>query len=203
VYGRRRAQPAWRQDLRPAAVLSLPTPIGELFVAACEDGVVASSFDERGFMLEVAQCGFEAVFLGAPAEAEALAGAAREELKRYFDGTPRNFSVPVELGRQTEFSRAVLEETAAIPYGETVTYAEIGERAGRLRAARAVGNILASCPFNVIVPCHRVVHALPTADEVVSAQGSPSRKAWLLQFERTTKQSGSRLKHDAQALPSP
>ena len=46
---------------------------------------------------------------------------------------------------------------AAIPYGETVSYAEIARRVGRPRAYRAVGAANGRNPIPIIIPCHRVV----------------------------------------------
>lgn len=57
----------------------------------------------------------------------------------------------------TPFRRAVMEECARIPAGETLTYGQLAERVGRPKAARAVGRVMATNPFPFIVPCHRVV----------------------------------------------
>lgn len=57
----------------------------------------------------------------------------------------------------TPFRRAVMEECARIPAGETITYGQLAERVGRPGAARAVGRVMATNPFPFIVPCHRVV----------------------------------------------
>lgn len=187
VHGRRPRNSRWAEpELVPAAVRSLRTPLGELFVAASEAGVVASNFDERIFLQELMTLGYEAVVHGAPSEARAIAQAASKELAGYFAGRVRKFAVAVDLEPAlTEFGKAVLSEVASkVPFGETATYAEVGERAGRLRAARAVGNILATCPFAVIVPCHRVVHAVRSPHERGDRDGHfSSRKAWLLRFE--------------------
>ena len=57
------------------------------------------------------------------------------------------------------FRRAVYEATRAIPPGSTATYGEIAWMIGRSDAARDVGAALASNPFPILVPCHRVVGA--------------------------------------------
>jgi len=153
-------------------------------VAASERGIVATSFDERGFLQDLTTHGHEAVVHGAPEEATRLAADARTQLAGYFNGATTQFDVPIDLGVQTEFSQAVLEEVARLPFGQTATYAEIGERAGRARAARAVGNILATCPYTVIMPCHRVIHGSRTPEERTSQSVSKAnRKGWLLRFE--------------------
>jgi methylated-DNA-[protein]-cysteine S-methyltransferase len=53
----------------------------------------------------------------------------------------------------------VLNELAGIPYGKTITYGALAARAGRGKAARAVGAAVSRNPWPVIVPCHRVVGA--------------------------------------------
>jgi methylated-DNA-[protein]-cysteine S-methyltransferase len=57
----------------------------------------------------------------------------------------------------TPFRRAVMEECARIPIGRTLSYAELAAKVGRPGAARAVGRVMATNPFPLLVPCHRVV----------------------------------------------
>jgi methylated-DNA-[protein]-cysteine S-methyltransferase len=66
-------------------------------------------------------------------------------------------AVPVDWDRVRGFRRVVLKELAKVPYGETTTYGELAARAGRGKAARAVGAALSRNPWPVIIPCHRVV----------------------------------------------
>ncbi len=56
------------------------------------------------------------------------------------------------------FSEKVYEETRKIPKGKTITYKELAILAGRPKAWRAVGNILAK-NFNPDIPCHRVLRS--------------------------------------------
>jgi len=44
-----------------------------------------------------------------------------------------------------------------IPRGQTMTYGDVALLAGKPGAARAVGRAMASNPFAILVPCHRVV----------------------------------------------
>ncbi|MEA2300206.1 MAG: methylated-DNA-[protein]-cysteine S-methyltransferase, partial [Solirubrobacteraceae bacterium] len=57
------------------------------------------------------------------------------------------------------FARAVLEATAAIPYGELGTYAEVALGAGSPGAARAAGGALGANPIAIVNPSHPVVRA--------------------------------------------
>ncbi|WP_163338351.1 methylated-DNA--[protein]-cysteine S-methyltransferase [Desulfopila sp. IMCC35008] len=79
-----------------------------------------------------------------------------DQLKDYFAGRLRTFSVPLEM-RGTEFQKKIWALISEIPYGQTRTYKEIAEAAGSINLARAVGGAANRNPVPVIVPCHRVV----------------------------------------------
>ena len=78
------------------------------------------------------------------------------ELEEYFMGKRRKFSCEIDLSRQSDFTRRVLEETRKIEYGTTITYSDLARRIGS-RAVRAVGGALSRNPVPIIIPCHRVV----------------------------------------------
>jgi O-6-methylguanine DNA methyltransferase len=66
----------------------------------------------------------------------------------------------LDLSALTDFEREVLAALATIPRGEVRTYAWLARKAGRPKAIRAVGNVMAHNPVPLLMPCHRVV---PTA----------------------------------------
>jgi methylated-DNA-[protein]-cysteine S-methyltransferase len=86
-----------------------------------------------------------------------LAQAARE-LREYWAGERRTFSVPWEMDG-TEFQCAVWKVLTEIPYGETRSYAEIAKKLGKPLAVRAVGAANGANPIPIIVPCHRVLNS--------------------------------------------
>ncbi len=55
-----------------------------------------------------------------------------------------------------DFRARVLAAVRGVPPGRVATYGDIARLAGRPRAWRAVGNIMAGCSTPT-VPCHRVV----------------------------------------------
>jgi len=57
----------------------------------------------------------------------------------------------------TPFQQSVTERCRRIPRGETLSYGELAAAVGHPRAARAVGSVMATNRFPLIVPCHRVV----------------------------------------------
>jgi len=79
-------------------------------------------------------------------------------LQAFAEGRVVDFS-DVALVHQgnSPFARRVLAACRAIGYGQTRTYGELAATAGSPRAARAVGNLMATNTTPLVVPCHRVV----------------------------------------------
>lgn len=104
-------------------------------------------------------------------------------LRAYASGEPDSFvDVAVDLEDYTPFQRQVLEECRRIPFGGTITYAQLAARSGTPRAARAVGNCMAANRIPLIIPCHRVVSADGTLGPY-SAAGGTAMKRRLLALE--------------------
>jgi methylated-DNA-[protein]-cysteine S-methyltransferase len=84
----------------------------------------------------------------------------RRRLERYGIGEPVVFDdINLDLPDGTTFQNRVRAVTRRIPYGQTMTYGELAQRAGFARAARAVGSVMASNRFPIVIPCHRVTAA--------------------------------------------
>lgn len=82
------------------------------------------------------------------------------QLDEWFAGIRHDFDLTLDLDGIDGFRRTVLETLATkVPWGETVTYGELAELAGRPRAARAVGSAMRNNPIPFVIPCHRVVAA--------------------------------------------
>lgn len=105
---------------------------------------------------------------------------AEAELKEYFAGERKKFTVPVRL-TGTEFQKKVWAALEEIPYGGTATYGEIAARIGSPKACRAVGTANHHNPVPIIVPCHRVIGA---GGSLTGYGGGLEVKAYLLTLER-------------------
>ena len=103
----------------------------------------------------------------------------RMELDEYFDGRRHTFDVPL-APNGTEFQRSVWSALTKIPYGKTISYAELARRVGKEAAVRAVGAANGRNPIPVIVPCHRVIGS---DGSLTGFGGGLPRKKWLLQHE--------------------
>ncbi|MBD3673569.1 MAG: methylated-DNA--[protein]-cysteine S-methyltransferase [Planctomycetaceae bacterium] len=82
----------------------------------------------------------------------------QQDLQRFTSGEAIDFrNYDVCSDHLTDFQKRVLDAVRKIPCGETLSYAEVAERAGSPRAARAVGNVMANNRTPIVVPCHRVL----------------------------------------------
>ena len=81
---------------------------------------------------------------------------AKRELNAYFGSELTRFSVPLDW-HGTAFQESVWQALIAIPYGETVSYADVARAIGRPRSARPTGGAVGRNPLPIIVPCHRVI----------------------------------------------
>lgn len=115
-----------------------------------------------------------------PIDAPSDHPAAAQQLREYFAGTRREFSVLLDLRSVTEFRAAVLRELARVPYGETTTYAELARAVGNPRAVRAVGSACATNPLPLFIPCHRV---LRSDGQLGGYRGGVEAKRVLLRME--------------------
>jgi methylated-DNA-[protein]-cysteine S-methyltransferase len=135
------------------------SPVGKLLLAATGNGLVCLHYVSRDADLEqslqqLAQRISPRVLL-APRRLD----APRRELDEFFGGRRRDFDIPLDFTLiKPGFTRRVLEETAHIPFGRTVSYKGIAGLAGNERAFRAAGTALGSNPLPIVVPCHRVLH---------------------------------------------
>lgn len=107
-----------------------------------------------------------------------------ERIQQHLDGRMQDFTdVPLDWTRVSEFQRAVYLQAQAIKPGYKKSYGEIARGlALGPESARAVGVALASNPWPLVVPCHRVVSA---GDKMTgfSAPGGVRTKTRLLALE--------------------
>ncbi|RBM20751.1 methylated-DNA--[protein]-cysteine S-methyltransferase [Streptomyces sp. PT12] len=103
-----------------------------------------------------------------------------EQFDAYFAGELTAFDIGFAPGG-TPFRRRVWAAIDRIPYGTTVTYAQLTEQAGlEPRMARAVGGAVGHNPLSIVRPCHRVVG---TNGSLTGYAGGLDRKRHLLTLE--------------------
>ena len=148
----------------------VPTPIERLVVASDGSAIVGvwmanAEPDDRRW---ADRCG-----------ADSLLDEARRQLTAYFAGRLKVFDLPL-APNGTEFQRHVWTELTRIPFGATISYAQLARRVGNEAAVRAVGAANGRNPIPIIVPCHRVIGS---DGSLTGFGGGLSRKQWLLKHE--------------------
>lgn len=150
---------------------TIDSPVGPLFVQG--DGTFVTGLylqNHRGWR------GPEAAWT----QSDEPFAAIRTQLAEYFAGDRQQFDVPIQLAG-TPFQQTVWQELTRIPFGETISYAELARRVGKPSASRAVGSANGRNPVSIIVPCHRVVGA---TGKLTGYGGGIENKRWLLDWER-------------------
>ena len=105
-------------------------------------------------------------------------------LDLYFAGKNPDFTPPLRM-KTTEFRKSVWEILLTIPYGETMTYGEIGKQLAEKRgiphmSAQAVGGAVGHNSISLIIPCHRVVGS---SGSLTGYAGGIEKKIHLLTLE--------------------
>lgn len=104
-----------------------------------------------------------------------------DKIDAYFQGDLDSLEdLPVDLSALPPFRRDVLEALRRVPAREFTSYGKLAVEVGRVGAARAVGQAVATNPVPVVVPCHRVLAADGTLG---GYSGGIDRKRWLLAHE--------------------
>lgn len=149
----------------------LQTPIGPLLLAGDETHLKCIYFENNPF--------------NPPPDwqlVEALNYPIVEQLQAYFSGALREFDLPL-APEGTTFQLEVWAALEEIPYGETISYAELAQLIGNPAAVRAVGLANGKNPLPIVVPCHRVIGSdgsltgfgggLPTKEFLLKLEGVP------------------------------
>lgn len=118
----------------------------------------------------------------AVAPRDRIAERAVQELERWLVDAQFRFTVPIAPSG-TPFRRRVWEAIAAIPVGESRTYAEVARTVRS--SARAVGGACGANRIALIIPCHRVVGSRGALGGFMNAADGEAVaiKRWLLVHE--------------------
>ncbi len=167
------------EGLVDVAVGSTDSPIGRLFLATTDAGLVRVGFereDDDAIVEELARRLGPRV-VRSPRQVDPV----RRELDEYFAGRRNHFDLPLDWRLSSGFRRLVLERLfAEVGYGRTVSYMELATIVGNPKASRAVGTAMATNPIPIVIPCHRV---LRTGGQLGGYGGGLETKVKLLALE--------------------
>ncbi len=150
--------------MNPIHQAFLKTPVGHLEVTGSENGIRTLSF--LNFKVK-------------PQPVPSCLRICIAQLEEYFHGSRQQFDLKLDLVG-SQFQLKVWNELLKVPYGKTVSYLELAQRTGNIKAFRAVGGANGHNPVSIIVPCHRVIGS---NGRLVGYRGGLKRKKWLLEHE--------------------
>jgi methylated-DNA-[protein]-cysteine S-methyltransferase len=156
-----------------------PTPIGMLGVVAGEGGLLEVLLQPSAALV------VQQLRIHHPQAREhgcALLQEAQGQFADYFRRQRRSFTLAIDFAGLSPFTLAVLRTLQGIPFGATVSYAQLAQAAGCPGAARAVGGVMAANPFPILIPCHRVLGSGGKLGGYSGGEGIATKK-WLLAFE--------------------
>jgi methylated-DNA-[protein]-cysteine S-methyltransferase len=99
-------------------------------------------------------------------------------INKLFHGEKNNNQLKINFKQTTKFQRKVYSLLSEIPKGKVSTYSIIAKAVGHCGACRAVGNVMASNPFPLLIPCHRIInsnlrignYSIPGLNEIESSK---------------------------------
>ena len=148
----------------------IDSPIGPLMLAADDDGLRHVEFRDNRHPADRAD------WHGGDNDVLRM---AESQLRDYFAGQRHGFELPL-APRGTDFQLQVWHELARIPFGATLSYAQLARRIGKPYAVRAVGAANGRNPLPIVLPCHRVIGA---DGALVGFGGGLPTKQFLLRLE--------------------
>lgn len=164
----------------------LETPLGPMLAGTTDRGVALLEFADRPMLptqLRTLERRIGLVVAGSHRHLDRL----RDELAEYFAGERTAFDVPLDVPG-SDFQERIWAGLRAIPFGATVTYADLAASTGRAGAARAVGRANGSNRVAIVIPCHRVVAA---GGGLGGYGGGLDRKQRLLDLEAAAARAGT------------
>ncbi|WP_077451678.1 methylated-DNA--[protein]-cysteine S-methyltransferase [Psychrobacter piechaudii] len=103
------------------------------------------------------------------------------QLDQYLAGERQQFDMTLDWSLGTPFQQSVWRALQQIPYGQTISYAQLAQNISKPTAYRAVANANGKNPFSIIIPCHRVV---ASDGSLGGYTGGLDKKRLLLDIER-------------------
>jgi methylated-DNA-[protein]-cysteine S-methyltransferase len=154
-------------------------PPKRVWVATSDDKVVqvALGATRSQFISRLNKLGF--IISRLDRDRPRILAAALAQIKEYLFENRKVFDVALDFGQVSDFYKKVYKTLKKIPSGKTITYGQLGQKAGYIKAARAVGNAMNANPLPLFIPCHRVV----ACNGIGGFGCGPQMKLELLQLE--------------------
>ena len=158
----------------------IETELGMMIAGATDEGICLLEYSDRR-MLKTEYKDLEKFLKTTIIEGDHIHFITlRQQLTEYFEGTRKEFTVPL-ITPGTPFQQLVWKELTKIPFGTTRSYYEQSVAIGKPESIRAVANANGMNRISIIIPCHRVIGS---DGNLTGYGGGLGRKKWLLEHEK-------------------
>lgn len=162
----------------------IETPVGPMLACSVNEGICSLEFCDSPGLDQTkknlsAEFGEEIVDKG-----NEVIDLLEEQLKEYFEGKRKSFSVPLFLVGSV-FQKKVWNQLLSVEFGKTITYKEQAKAFGDLKAIRAIAGANGANKIPIVIPCHRVVGS---GGSLTGYSGGLWRKKFLLDLESAQSQ---------------
>ncbi len=181
-----------RKNGGAAVVAMLESPLGPLLAGATDEGITLLEYTDRRMLEHNVQAMRRRFGCAVVPGQHPLLERLGRELDQYFQGTRREFTLPL-AARGTSFQEKVWKELCRIRFAETISYDELARRVGQPTAQRAVARANGMNYVAILIPCHRVIGK---DGSLTGYGGGLWRKRLLLELEHTGKLPGREVEHD-------
>ena len=132
------------------------SPIGELIIGVFEDSVVMIDWKYRRQRAQIDQRIQKSLKRPMKSFEHGLVLKVKEQLEAYAAGNWVNFDFPINpIG--SSFQLDVWRHLREIPFGTTLTYADLARKMGSEKLVRAVAAANGANAISIAIPCHRVI----------------------------------------------
>lgn len=152
------------------ATCSINSPLGNITIQGDHQGISLITISEKKVV-------------ALPEVPEELHEAVTQ-LQQYFAGELKEFHLKLNP-KGTDFQKKVWTILENIPFGKTISYAELAKKMGDIKSIRAVASANGKNPIWLVIPCHRIVGS---DGSLTGYAGGLWRKKWLLEHENGMKQ---------------
>jgi methylated-DNA-[protein]-cysteine S-methyltransferase len=155
-------------NTRETFMTVFPSALGWMAAAWRNDDLLGLTFNHAGPQAAIGSLTTSlskaphAILLSDSVADEPTAGSATliARLQAFAAGAEDDFlDVGLDVSGHTTFQRRVIHYCRRIGPGKVLSYGQLATKAGSPGAARAVGQVMATNRWPLIVPCHRVVGA--------------------------------------------
>jgi len=160
----------------------MPGALGEMIAGATVKGICFLEWHDRGGVEQIKRRIQKRYGVEVTRGNSDYLDRLESELADYFSANLNRFQTPLDF-TGTSFEKQIWKLLLSIPYGETRSYGQMADLAGRPGAQRAVGRANGANYVSIVIPCHRVIRA---DGDLCGYGGKLWRKKKLLELESGT-----------------